>query len=325
MPQRKPASPKVSAKGSAKLEAVAKATYTRKRIIRETVPAEVTRAKAGAWLDLLSPITEWAGLKGDELRYKRNQLRLQREDVLTEIVKKGLEILRQRPDGVVHQVPTKFLVPFLEQASLEDLGTSLSDMWVNLLVSATEEFSSYHTHFVSVISRLAPKQGEIFKHFVQGIGDLHEWELALDEIDNFRSHRINRFMADEIQDCRFKAAGINTNTKWSDEDVVDCILEKMENNPGVVGVFGAVSEQYPFGLGLYDIFVNHSPYKDDDEIDYEILEAIGLIRRVNTGGFDINGWTVHLIYYHLTTLGFYFTKACRIIGERVSSDLRGRR
>src|SRR6266567_3089259 len=51
----------------------------------QQVPADVTRAKAGAWLDLISPLTEWAGLKGDALRHKREMLRVQREDVLAEI------------------------------------------------------------------------------------------------------------------------------------------------------------------------------------------------------------------------------------------------
>jgi hypothetical protein len=55
----------VKGSAAANFEAVAKATYTRKRTITEVIPPDVTRAKASDWLDLISPLTEWAGLKGD--------------------------------------------------------------------------------------------------------------------------------------------------------------------------------------------------------------------------------------------------------------------
>jgi hypothetical protein len=49
-------------KAEAKVEAVA--SFQRKKHVTEVIPPDVTRAKAGAWLDLISPVTEWAGLKG---------------------------------------------------------------------------------------------------------------------------------------------------------------------------------------------------------------------------------------------------------------------
>ena len=87
----------MTAKAVLSAKAVASAKFTRKRIIQESVPADVTRAKATARLDLISPLTEWAGLKGDELRQKRVQLRLQREDVLTRIGEKCTKRLGLRP------------------------------------------------------------------------------------------------------------------------------------------------------------------------------------------------------------------------------------
>lgn len=67
---------RLSIKGTAKAEAIAKAVFERKKSITEVIPPDVTRAKAGRWLDLISPITEWAGLKGDALRFRRAQLRI---------------------------------------------------------------------------------------------------------------------------------------------------------------------------------------------------------------------------------------------------------
>src|SRR5664279_3558997 len=79
---KQPANPvKIEAIASAKLSA----GYSVQKKVTETVPEDVTRAKASSWLDLISPLTEWAGLTGDSLRYKRNILRLQREETLTRI------------------------------------------------------------------------------------------------------------------------------------------------------------------------------------------------------------------------------------------------
>lgn len=82
---------------SAKIAAIAKASYARTKTTTETIPPDVTRAKIGAWLDLISPLTEWAGLKGDELRHKRILLRLQREDILDEIVNRARKKLKRIP------------------------------------------------------------------------------------------------------------------------------------------------------------------------------------------------------------------------------------
>jgi hypothetical protein len=80
MRRKKIQAPNISAKATARLEAVAKATYHRNRTTTEIVPPDVSRAKAGAWLTLLSPITEWVGLKGDALNFQRRLLRIQQEE-----------------------------------------------------------------------------------------------------------------------------------------------------------------------------------------------------------------------------------------------------
>jgi len=54
-------------------------------------------------------------------------------------------------------------------------------MWANLLASAAEDFSSHHTHFVSIISQLSPKQGEILKSLI-GTESAHACDVAMDGI-----------------------------------------------------------------------------------------------------------------------------------------------
>jgi len=104
-----------------KLEASAKASlkaeYSRKKNINknitQNIPEDVTREKAGAWLDLISPFTRWAGLKGDALQHKREILRLQQEETLAVIALKMRQRLSKEA-GRLSPIPLKFMVPFLE-------------------------------------------------------------------------------------------------------------------------------------------------------------------------------------------------------------------
>jgi hypothetical protein len=291
----------MTAKAVLSAKAVASAKFTRKRIIQESVPADVTRARATAWLDVISPLTEWAGLKGDELRHKRVQLRLQREDVLTRIAEKCTKRLGLRPPNSV-PVPNKFLVPFLEQASLEDPDSSLVDMWANLFVSASEDFESYHTHFVSIISRLSHKQAEIFATIADAESE-HDLELSVDNIEAYyRQHRIKRRVLEAFKQL--------TAIPSSMDDFCQFIHDHMDL-PGLAIVHASAenrkTKQY------FDITLDYMFFEDADAVDYSILEANGLISYVDTDFFGVGKWDLLLLYYHLTPLGFHFAKACKII------------
>jgi hypothetical protein len=149
---------KVSA--NAKVEASAKATYQRKRITTEIIPPDVSRAKAGAWLDLISPLTEWAGLKGNEIRYRRQQLRIQREDVLSKIIQDARNRL-QFSERKNTPIPNKFLVPFLEKASLEDEDSEIMKMWSELLVSAVSSYDPVYLRIIEILSQIG--SGDLMK------------------------------------------------------------------------------------------------------------------------------------------------------------------
>lgn len=303
MARKKRPSIDVSARASAEVGAVAKASYQRKRTVTEVIPPDVTRAKAGAWLDLISPLTEWAGLKGDELRNRRELLRLQREDVLSEIA-----IRARARIGSIHPsrpVPNKFLVPFLEKASLEDPSSSLVDMWANLLVSASEQFESYHTHFVSVMAQLSAKQGHILKAII-GTNDKHELEIAADNIRMwFVQHRIRdqmyRLLYEKVEKER---------EQLRTEDISNTLQEAL-NQIGVDPVY--VSFEDMDKKESYEVETEWATFKDADEVDFSILDAVGLIRRVDAY-FRIGEWEFELIYYHITELGYHFAVSCGIVG-----------
>ena len=63
MPRKRSKAVAAKIKAVAKATAEAKVEYSRKTNITAVVPEDVTLANAGAWLDLISPITQWAGLR----------------------------------------------------------------------------------------------------------------------------------------------------------------------------------------------------------------------------------------------------------------------
>jgi hypothetical protein len=162
MATKKPTKPKLRATASAKAEVVAKATYQRKRITNEVIPPDVTRAKAATWLTIISPLTEWSGLHGDRLRARRDQLRLQREDILLEIAKKA-QARTEIEGGVRTFVPNKFLVPFLEKASLEDPESKLCDAWSNLFVEAARNFDPKLQVYADILSRISWREARLLE------------------------------------------------------------------------------------------------------------------------------------------------------------------
>jgi len=157
-PKRSSNEPPVTARATAEFAAGAK--YEVKKKITAHVPEDVTRAKANAWLTLISPITQWAGLRGDQLAHKRELLRIQQEETLAEIAERAASRIAalKRP---IAPVPIKFLVPFLEKASLEEPDSRLIDMWSNFLVSVAESYNPHFVYFVTIISQLSATQGQI--------------------------------------------------------------------------------------------------------------------------------------------------------------------
>lgn len=271
----------------------ASARYIRERKTTEIIPPDVTRAKSRAWLDLLSPITEWAGLNGDKLRHKRDLLRLQREDTLNQIVTRAMQQVGERTT----LLPVKFLVPFLEQASLEEPDSALVELWANLLATAAGDYDPRHVHFSSIMSQISSKQASLFRELVS-VRNEHELERTRDYVtQDYLPQRIQRHLIDNLKGNRIHAG-------------IDSFLAGVEtqfNISGIEVVFISVNA----GDESFEPELGYSHYSDEIEADYEILEAVGLIRRVEVevsiGRFDLYG-----AYYAMTPLGYHFANACKV-------------
>jgi hypothetical protein len=160
MAKKKVSARKVKAEATAKAELVAKATYQRKHTTTEIIPPDVTRAKAGRWLDLISPITEWAGMKGDALRHQRAQLRIQQEEALEQLAASINS--RMKNKTIKHPLSMRVLVPALEAISLEDSRSPLIDWWADLLVSGATK-APFRPFLINLMTQIGHQEAKILE------------------------------------------------------------------------------------------------------------------------------------------------------------------
>ena len=295
--------PKIRAALIGNAEISATASYQRKRThtISETIPEDVTRSKASAWLDVISPAREWLGMKGDIIQHRREQLRAEQAATLSEIERRATAAL---PNGtIINTAPSKFVVPFLEQASLEKPGSPLIELWANLLASAATMYDGRYLHFSRLIAGLSPEQALLFKKGFT-TDSLHALELSVDDVESLLTQpHFSEAFANEVDRHR----------PHTDDEFCTVVIQFF-NNPAVEMVHVAAEGQ--------DYFDVNFPYKmaqDTDEVDYDILSALGLIGKVSTPFIDFssanNIWSMTATYYHLTRLGFAFARACKMAPE----------
>jgi hypothetical protein len=97
-------------------------------------------------------------------------------------------------------------------------------MWAFLLASAAQNFSSSHTHFVSIISQLSAKQGSALQSII-GTESAYGLELAMDHIRSygyFPSHNIKKEIERIVSELTERTA-----------DAVFAELERLFDHAGV--------------------------------------------------------------------------------------------
>jgi hypothetical protein len=288
----------------ADVEIGASAKYELKKTVTEHVPADVVRAKNSAWLTALSPFTQWAGLIGDKLAHKRNLLRIQHEEAISAILERAAPRLRAI-QGPIKPIPLKFLVPFLENASLEEPDSALIEMWATLLVSSAEEYNENNLYYVRLISQMSSVQAKIFENIIGPFG-VHSVLVAMEQ---YFFHGQN-FLRDRIFDefNKSKRTLHTLETSWKK-------IEKAVNIQGVViehidlghVVRKRERDEYTSGPPSFSI------YDDKQENDYLILRGLGLIEYTDTGDFEINNqWNIKVMGYYISPLGLAFAEACGV-------------
>lgn len=128
--------------------------------------------------DLFGPAVREVGTAlGEWVRERRGRR-------LRATVDEAVAMARARGESLTPP-PPKFLLPFMESASLEeDEDRSLNRMWAALLVDSGRSYSSGHPVFIDILKRMDRASAEVFDAIVERptlrqwwISQLEDWDL----------------------------------------------------------------------------------------------------------------------------------------------------
>ena len=108
---------------------------------------------------MIRPFSERMGLKADLIR-------LQRAEVAINIAKMAKQQALEE-NIILQPLPNKFLVPFFEKASLEELDTDLVERWSRLLLSASQKYNSRFILYTNILSNLGPEDVRFLDRMVR--------------------------------------------------------------------------------------------------------------------------------------------------------------
>jgi Abortive infection alpha len=176
--------------------------------LKATIPAPSMGRLVDALTDAIRPFTEPRGLKADLIR-------LQREEVAIQIA--HLAAQRARIEKIkLTPPPMKFLITFLEKASLEVDDTDLHLRWAALLLSASTSYQASHVAFIDILSRLSADELKLLEEVVL-------WEKGVDAAFSLRPFILH---ANNENIIRSKARMLDSTLKRSDpfEDFIKATL-----------------------------------------------------------------------------------------------------
>ena len=123
--------------------------------------------------DLLSPFSESTGLIGDVIHYYR-------QDMALRAISRAREIAA-KTGAKLQPVPPKFLVKWVEDASLEESKSDeLVDLWAGLLVSASTEFSPIHFQTRRILSEITPEHVRFIEYMCDiDLKNKHKFKIGI--------------------------------------------------------------------------------------------------------------------------------------------------
>lgn len=278
--------------------------------ISTEIPSQSSGRLVDAITDWFRPFTERRGLRADLIR-------LQREDVLFEIAQKArrrLEIDQVAPSPL----PTKFLIPFLEKASLEDGDNFLIDRWADLLVSSSTQPESAHPRFVQILSEIGAAEAKLLRnialHKADNVRDLHLDSNLSYFPDNFRRVFSGIRLATDTPALRCKelSCKIMCLIAGPGTSVTDLSVLAPQVNSAYLAGCDMPSDRHPANFGQ----ANNKLYVD-------LLCSLHLLSQYNVEVARPEFARIHVSYVVLTPLGVEFLQKCdRHIRQRVLNPLK---
>lgn len=286
--------------------AKAEAKYTRTTEISVSVPEDVTRAKAEAFLDAISPLTQGLGLIGDWIGDKRERLKLHRLQSLEKIANKARAQVEQQ-QVEPKPIPVKALIPILDRASLEEADDeTLTDAWAALIASASLEYDPEVIAFSRVLSELSPRECLILQRV---FGERWGWVRGKRPPAAMRAF----FEREAEIKSMLRSAVVGGDVS---------VFEKLQRfvDPAMPMEFTVALTRGTSQHANWTDKLLKLPFYDQNELGYQLLEAQGLIQVRGQSYPWMTGETpVAVDWVELTDLGSRFVARVVARPEKVST------
>lgn len=251
-----------------------------------------------ALVDMFSPATNLLGLLGDKVRVYR-QLSLMRS------MKRASEIAAA--EGLVlAEPPLKFLVPFMEECSLESPeDNKMIEMWARLLVSSSNDYKSEHHLFIRILKEISPNEAKLLEYIC--FPKTAERNQHLDEVASSWHDPYVYIKLQHIIDALTEPLGENT-----DFSLIMDKFHKKAHERGTVIYFFSICEGVKGIYPLDEVIVSPRGVIDDDyeRSSIAILKSLGILADYVSPEFWFGHYCFNIHAYYLTELGAHFVKAC---------------
>lgn len=265
------------------------------------IKIEGTKELTNALVEIFSPITHTFGFLGDNVRIYR-QLSLLRT------INKAKNIAKN--EGLTFtEPPLKFLVPFMEECSLEETEDNvLIDMWAKLFTSACSDYKSEHNLFIRILRELTPNEAKLLE-FISSKKEhpLYNSRWHLEETaGDWSNSTIYIAIKHALATVKHKLPNEEAST-----EIFDFIKSRVEQ-PGSYIYYFDIGYGKPNEYPLDDVY-NTARTKIHDLIEStspSILEALGLIGHFKSTELWFEPYVFSVNSYYLTSLGASFIEAC---------------
>jgi hypothetical protein len=257
--------------------------------VNVTVPDDVTRDTMGFARRILGPLAEIGDLFSDKVRLIRYKSAVKTLNRAAEIAKEG----GLKPE----EIPIKFLIPFIEDCSLEQEDSPLIEQWASLLASASKGFDPLHVAIKDVLKNISSKEAKL----LETLGSTIDKDIFTDHVS---SHQISEHINVNIRGLIGEhARDFKVGTSDADFDVV---LHELVTLP-VIPIF----YQIPHTQGVTRIVETN--FSTTDKGSIFLLERLEILK-VQEARFklseDLQISDLVLAYAHLTAFGVEVFHQC---------------
>ncbi|TKR30684.1 DUF4393 domain-containing protein [Luteimonas gilva] len=214
-----------------------------------------TKELSKALVEILSPATELLGTIGDKARIYR-QLSLLRS------LKRAKEIADT--EGLALKEPAlKFLVPLLEDCSLEDPDDStLIDMWARLLVSESRTHKSEHHLFIRVLRELTGEEAKLLQYICSP--EEHTHCEARPHFEDIETDWRDSYVYIKIRDVINSLGGMSVIEEMNLFDLIHKNFLSIAETEGAIVYFFDIGSGIPNQYPIDDVYSPPRSAIDDD-------------------------------------------------------------